>query len=180
MENLLQAFNAAMPFEEYVLELGEQKTLHDLHYKRAGVDGLQLPPFKALKILVITEPWCGDSTAILPVLQKLFAGHDVEFRIALRDENPELMDRFLTNGGRAIPVILILDEKGELLMRFGPRPQKVQAIFEQYRRDINEGRIERKEVSRKIRNFYSRDRGKAILEEFLPQLKKALEKYDTK
>ncbi len=180
MENLLQAFNAAMSFEEYALELGEQKALHDHHYKKAQTEGVTLPEFPPVKILVITEPWCGDSTAILPVLQKLFAGKPVEFRIALRDENPELMNRFLTNGGKAIPVIIILDEKGEMLMRFGPRPQKVQAIFEQYRQDINAGRIEKKEVSRKIRNFYARDRGKAVLEEFVPQFIEALEKYDAK
>ncbi len=180
MENLLPAFNAAMSLEEYVGEPGEQKALHDHHYKKARTDGVVLPEFPPLGMLVITEPWCGDSTAILPVLQKLFAGRPVEIRIAPRDENPELMDRFLTNGGRAIPVIIILDEKGEMLMRFGPRPRKVQAIFEQYRRDINEGRVEKKEVTRKIRNFYARDRGKAVLEEFVPQFIKALEKYDAK
>lgn len=158
--------------DEYMELLGDQKKLHDLHYKKVVIDD-DLPAHGPLKILIITETWCGDSVAIIPVLTKIFEERSVEFRVALRDENDELMAQFLTNGGKAIPIILILDEAGTLLMRFGPRPKKVQAIFEEHRADIEAGKIERKEVSRKIRSFYARDRGQAIKDEFLAALKKA-------
>jgi len=107
-------------------------------------------------------------------LIKIFENSNPEIRVALRDKNPELIDQFLTNGGRAIPIILVLDEAGNLILKFGPRPQKSQAIFEEYRQDIADGVIERKEVSRKIRTFYSKDRGKAISEEFITRLNESL------
>ncbi|RMH61497.1 MAG: thioredoxin family protein [Calditrichaeota bacterium] len=175
MINLKQEFEKAVPIEVYKTYLGEQRALHDLHYKRAEISADALPEnLPPLRILIITEPWCGDSTAIVPVLQKLFEGRDVVMRVAFRDENPELMDQFLTNGGRSIPVILILDEQGRLRMRFGPRPQKAQAVFEQYKPLFEEGKMERKEISKKIRAFYSKDRGRAIVEEFTTKLASVL------
>ncbi len=173
--NLLHEFEKALSLEEYLPLLGDQKTLHDLHYKRVDLSETHCPEkVPPLKILVLTEPWCGDSTAILPVLLKFFENKQAEFRIALRDENPELMEKFLTNGGKAIPIVLVLNQKGDFLMRFGPRPQAAQQIFEAYREDINQGKIERMAVMKKIRSFYSKDRGKTILSEFCQQLSQVI------
>lgn len=171
--NFLNDFEKALSENEYIALLGEQHKLHQLHYKKAEIIG-NLPDIKNLKILIITEPWCGDSTAILPVLLRTFEGKSAEIKIALRDENPELMDRFLTNGGRAIPIVLVLDKAGNLLMKFGPRPQKSQSIFEGYRQDIVDGSIEIKDIMLKIRTFYSKDRGKSISEEFINLLNESV------
>jgi hypothetical protein len=171
--NLSADFERAIPLVEYKKLLGDHADLYALHHKKAL---RETPPFdtSGLKILVLTEPWCGDSSAVLPVIEKLFQDHDVEIRILLRDQNPELMDQFLTHGGRSIPVFLFLDGQGQFLTRFGPRPSAAQAIFERHREDIKAGRIERSEVSRKIRNFYARDRGQAIISEVIAGLKTVL------
>jgi thiol-disulfide isomerase/thioredoxin len=163
--NLQKEFEQAMTLAEYNETLGEQSALHDLHYKKAVIN-FEVPQNLNLNILVITEPWCGDSTAIIPVIEKLFADTNVEIRMVHRDENPELMDRFLTNGARAIPVFIMLDKKGNYISRFGSRPSKAKAIFESYRKDILEGKIEKPEVTKKIRTFYAKDRGRAILNDF--------------
>ena len=48
--------------------------------------------------LVITEAWCGDSAQLLPVLNHLQkAVSNMDIRVVWRDENIQLMDRFLTN-----------------------------------------------------------------------------------
>jgi hypothetical protein len=75
--------------------------------------------------LVITEPWCGDSAQNLPVLQRLAElAPSVEFRIALRDEDTQLIDRFLTNGARSIPKLIAFDPTNEAVrFMWGPRPQ---------------------------------------------------------
>ncbi len=96
-------FNRAMEVSEYKKLLGDQESVHDLHYKKAELPEI-IKLLKPLKMLVITEPWCGDSTAILPVILKFFESQPVKIRIALRDKNPELMEQFLTKGGRAIPI----------------------------------------------------------------------------
>ncbi|MGD9489813.1 MAG: thioredoxin family protein [Calditrichaceae bacterium] len=168
--NLLKEFNESLTIDEYENFLGDQLPLHQLHYGKADTGEYLTEDIPELKLLVITEPWCGDSTAILPVLLKLFEDKPVEFRVALRDQNTDLIDRFLTRGGRAIPIILILDSDGEFLTRFGPRPKNVQEIYELYRPDIQSGKIEKIEVSKKIRNFYAKDRGKSILDEFTHML----------
>lgn len=174
--NLLNEFERGLTIESYKKLLNDQLRVHNLHYDRAQIDSDALSGIPPLKILVITEPWCGDSTAILPVIQKLFEDHDTEIRVLLRDQNPELIDRFLTNGARAIPILLILDAKGNFLAKYGPRPETAQAIFEAHRDDINSGKIEKSKVIRKIRTFYSKDRGKTILNSFLNSLGQTIRK----
>ena len=171
--NYLSEFNKGVDINEYKQLLGDQLAVHDLHYKKVVIaDDLNLPD--NLKILVLTEPWCGDSTAILPVLQKLFEKSNVKIRILRRDDNLELMNQFLTIGGRAIPIILILDKDGNYLSRFGPRPVEAGKIFDAYRDAIQKGKIEKSEVMRKIRTFYSKDRGKAILDDFIQVLNESI------
>ena len=149
----------------------EQKTLHKAHDRRADIaeykeklKGFSTP----VRILVITEPWCGDSAATLPVILKLIDGLDtIEIRFLYRDENPDLMDKYLTNGVRAIPKFIFMDGYFNELATWGPRPKAAQDIFESHREQIKTGEIEKSDVIRKIRNFYPRDRGQATAEEFV-------------
>src|SRR5580692_605838 len=49
--------------------------------------------------LVLTEGWCGDAAQSLPVIHALAELNPlISLRLLLRDENLELMDRYLTNG----------------------------------------------------------------------------------
>ena len=72
-----------------------------------------------LLFLVLTESWCGDASPSLPVMNKIAElNPNIEFKIILRDENPELMDAFLTNGARSIPKLIILDKtKNQIFVR---------------------------------------------------------------
>ena len=46
--------------------------------------------------LVLTESWCGDASPSLPVMNKLAElTPNLDLKIVLRDEHPELMDLFL-------------------------------------------------------------------------------------
>ncbi|WP_456443433.1 thioredoxin family protein [Caldithrix abyssi] len=179
MKNLTDYFEKALLLKTYLSYLGDQRALHELHYRRAQVGDFLPISLPELKILVITEPWCGDSTAILPVLQKFFENKPAEIRIALRDEQPKLMDLFLTNGARAIPIVVVLDKDGRYLFRFGPRPEAARQIFENYRPLINQGKIEKVEVLKKIRQFYAKDQGRAILTELVEKLTTADHKNET-
>ena len=59
--------------------------------------------------LVLAESWCGDAAQILPVIYKMSAvSNALQLKIVLRDDNDLLMQQFLTNGGKAIPKIIIL------------------------------------------------------------------------
>ena len=166
---LKEYFQKGLTPEQYAQLLGEQKELHELHYRRAEISDEAVAALRGRKprrVLVITEPWCGDSLAILPVVLKLFDQADSsDIRIVLRDRNPELIDRYLTRGGRAIPIIILLDEAYNERFHWGPRPAAAQAIFDEHREEITAGRIDRSEIIKRIRNFYGRDRGQSIVEE---------------
>jgi hypothetical protein len=60
------------------------------------------------KILAIAEAWCGDVYRELPTVARIADATGMSLRIFLRDENPDIMDEFLSNGGksRAIPVFV--------------------------------------------------------------------------
>lgn len=114
--------------------------------------------------LAVTEPWCGDSAQCLPhftVLAEMRA--DIELRVLLRDENPEVMDRFLTDGKRSIPVVAALDPDGREIFRWGPRPAAAQAVFDQAKA---EGK-EKPDLLERLHLFYGRNRGQALEEELI-------------
>ena len=81
---------------------------------------------EAITWLLITESWCGDAAHVMPVINKIAElNENINLRIVLRDENPELMDAFLTNGGRAIPKLIVIDDAtGDVLNTYGPRPSE--------------------------------------------------------
>lgn len=89
-----------------------------------------------LHFLTITEDWCGDAMMINPVIRKLAEAANIEVRVALRDADTDLIDRHLTNGGRAIPMILIFNDQGEFIGKWGPRAPKAQQIVDEVRASL--------------------------------------------
>lgn len=117
--------------------------------------------------MVLTETWCGDSAQILPYLAAMADINSlIQMRILYRDENPDLMDRFLTNGKRSIPKILILNKDGSLLNEWGPRPSTASRIFSQ---SISAGEP-KTTAQKKLHQWYAHNRGRQIEEEFLRTL----------
>ena len=93
---------------------------------------------KKYRWLVLTESWCGDAAHSLPVMNKIAeASENIELNVVLRDENEALMDRFLTNGGRSIPKLIILDaETDEVITSWGPRPSEATKMVEDQKRQF--------------------------------------------
>jgi hypothetical protein len=57
--------------------------------------------------LVITEAWCGDAAQNNPVIAKIAEiNPNIELKFILRDENPDVIDAYLTNSGRSIPKLI--------------------------------------------------------------------------
>ncbi len=85
--------------------------------------------------IVIAESWCGDAAQILPVINKMAtASNKISLRIVLRDDNKELMDKFLTNGTKSIPKLIIIDkESNNVIADFGPRPIGAKQLILDYK-----------------------------------------------
>ncbi len=118
--------------------------------------------------LTITESWCGDAGQNIPVLNKLAEQNEnIDLRLVLRDENLDLMDQFLTNGGRAIPIVIILNaDTLEIEAVWGPRPKPVQDYYWQKR---NEGLVY-DDFSKDIHLWYAKDKGQTMQKEFVELL----------
>jgi hypothetical protein len=109
--------------------------------------------------MVLTEPWCGDSAQCLPCLAVLAdAAPGVDLRLLLRDENLDIMDQFLTDGKRSIPVLVGLDADGGELLRWGPRPAAAQDVVDMAK---SEG-LAKPDLLERLHLWYGRDRGRHI------------------
>ena len=84
-----------------------------------------------LRWVILTEAWCGDAAQIVPVLHKIADKRLIRMELILRDEHPEIADKYLFNETRSIPRLICFDtETGEELGVWGPRPQEAQEIVE--------------------------------------------------
>lgn len=115
--------------------------------------------------LVLTEGWCGDAAQNLPFIHKMaLINPNIRLRLILRDENPDLMDRFLTNGGRSIPKLIALDQDLNVLGSWGPRPEPMQKEFLENR--ITQERTGQ-EFTEYMHLWYAKDKGITLQNEFL-------------
>ncbi|WP_115461010.1 thioredoxin family protein [Winogradskyella aurantiaca] len=118
--------------------------------------------------LVISESWCGDAAHVIPVLKKVAdINPNINLRIVLRDDNPELMDQFLTNGGRSIPKLIILDEAHNVVDTYGPRPSTATEMVMAYKEAHGALTPEFKED---LQRWYNKDKGQTIIADLVKVL----------
>lgn len=118
--------------------------------------------------LVLTEGWCGDAAQNLPVLNKIAEENEnVDLKLVLRDENLELMDAFLTNGGRSIPKLIALDENKNVLFTWGPRPSVATKMITDYKEQ--NGVVDAK-IKEDLQRWYNKDKGINVQEDLISLL----------
>ncbi|ASS48389.1 MAG: hypothetical protein A3D31_08505 [Candidatus Fluviicola riflensis] len=118
--------------------------------------------------LIITEPWCGDASHIVPFLQMIADLNPlITVDYELRDQEPFQINDYLTNGGKAIPKLIIRNQTGNDLATWGPRPAECQVL---YRKLLDEkADLETFKVS--LQKWYNDNKGKDIQEEISNILK---------
>ena len=116
--------------------------------------------------LVLSEGWCGDAAQILPVIYKMAElTNQIELKIALRDDNDALMQHFLTNGGKAIPKLFILDsDTSEIIADWGPRPNGAKQLILDYK--ATHGVID-ETAKVELQKWYLHDKGISIQNEIM-------------
>lgn len=107
--------------------------------------------------LVLTESWCGDAAQTLPIINKIAElNPNIDLKIVLRDENEELMDQFLTNGGRSIPKLIALDSNKDVVNSWGPRPSIATKMVNDYK--LEHGQLDA-EFKKDLQVWYNKDKG---------------------
>lgn len=120
---------------------------------------------KGFTFLVIAEGWCGDAAQILPIINKVAEASDkIDFRIVLRDENEDLMNKYLTNGSKSIPKVLILDQENNVMDSWGPRPSVASKMVVDYKA-LN-GSLD-DEFKKNLQIWYNQDKGNNTQDELI-------------
>ncbi|CEN36779.1 thioredoxin family protein [Capnocytophaga cynodegmi] len=120
---------------------------------------------KSVTFLIITETWCGDAAQIVPVINKIAElNPKITVKLVFRDENEELMNLFLTNGGKAIPIVVILDLEDNVLASWGSRPSIATKMVEDYKAEHGKLSTEFKE---ELQKWYNQDKGNNIIDDFI-------------
>lgn len=160
-------WDKALDFENFVASCKvEHCGLWQAVYRLARVPPwavAAVPAGAVRRLLVIAEDWCGDASNTVPIVAKFAAlVPGFELRIIERDANPEVMDQYLTNGARSIPIVIALDQDFREVGHWGPRPSELQAWVM-----ANRPTLPKSELYPRIRKWYARDRGETTLREVL-------------
>lgn len=135
--NLDEWFQRGYSAQEYVDSMDEHQDDFIHIYEQFNVDSGDYPLFQSfqkrdLRAVIITEDWCGDAMLNIPIFLNLAEASHIQTRFLFRDENPELMDQYLTNEhSRSIPKIIIISSKGEEITHWGPRAPELQQFIDE-------------------------------------------------
>ena len=160
-----ERFEQGMTFQQYLDQMGTNKEtftkfLSEIKIRPEDKEALAKLG-KKLKVMVITEDWCGDALYNVPVLAKLVEGTpNIELRVFLRDKNADLMDQYLNQGMfRSIPVFAFFDENMNEVARLLERPAKITEQLEkkmlEVRRSMRAENLEqwRQDVAGEVRTL---------------------------
>jgi hypothetical protein len=116
--------------------------------------------------LVLSEAWCGDASQNVPVMAALAkALPNIDLKIVLRDEHPALMAHFLTNGGKAIPKLIVIDPATQqVLAHWGPRPQEAQNLVMEMKKNPN---VDHHALATEVFKWYAKDKGVSTVAELV-------------
>lgn len=120
--------------------------------------------------LLITESWCGDAAQSTPMIHKMAElSENIDLQVVLRDENDTLMNQFLTNGNKAIPKLIVIDNETEQVVSdWGPRPKTATKMVNDYKKEHGGLDAEFKED---LQKWYNKNKGIDTLEDLLMLLK---------
>jgi thioredoxin family protein len=128
-----ERFEQGMTIQQYQAQMTQNQEPFTANIAKTAPRPEDLAFFQALpasiNTLVITEDWCGDALANVPVLAKLAAETGkLNLRVFLRDQNLDLADQYLKEGKyRSVPVFVFFDQEMRELGHFIERPARVTA-----------------------------------------------------
>ncbi len=133
-------------------------------------------PKAAVKVLALSESWCGDCVENLPILCKLESLYSfMQVFIFPRDQNLDIMDQYLTDGVRVIPVFVFFDEKNEEIGTFVERPKGAHDFMEKARQALSALSPEaRKRGMYKARSDLRRKYKEGLRDETVSEIKEIL------
>ena len=128
-----ERFEQGMTLEQYKAQMTQNREAFAANEAAAAVRPEDIAFFndlsETINALIITEDWCGDALANVPVLAKLAEQTGkLNLRLFLRDQNLDLADQYLKEGKyRSVPVFVFFDQQMRELGHFIERPAQATA-----------------------------------------------------
>lgn len=88
-----------------------------------------------LRVLILAADWCGDVVRNIPVVFRALEKAGMETEVLVMEQHLDVMDQFLTMGGRSVPVVIFTDTGGHVLGQWGPRPEHVQRFMIEFKKE---------------------------------------------
>ncbi len=164
------AWEQGISWEHYLGEdIQRHRALWEGVYRRSVVPSWALDAAlelgRELKLLVLTEDWCGDAANTVPMIARFAElAPRIEMRLLKRDEHLELIDLYRSGESRSIPLAVVLDAAFIPVGRWGPRPRELQQFVIREKRACIRPNAD---IYRDVRGWYARDRGATTLRELL-------------
>ncbi len=116
--------------------------------------------------IILSESWCGDGAQNIPVIAKIAAlSANIKLKIIFRDENPEIMDAFLTNGSRSVPKLICINSENKVIVGiWGPRPAMIQQMVKEYKAQYPDN--SHAEFVKNLHLWYAKDKGESLQKDF--------------
>ncbi len=123
--------------------------------------------------ITITEPWCGDAAHSVPfihLISELSPLINAEYE--LRDSPPFRIEKYLSNGSKSIPVLIVKNQHGDDIFTWGSRPAEAELL----RNDLISRKTDPEEIRTALQQWYNKDKGHSLQKELL----ELLNKYDNR
>lgn len=148
-------------------ELGLQRMERVL--KTFKVDDALLQALKSKsfsgKVLIISEPWCGDASATVPAVAKFFEAAGIAVRVFLRDADPSLINQFLVNGTQSIPIVILLRDDFQTIAHWGPRPRFGTILLQKFKQNPED--YPQEKFYNDLQIYYAKNQGKDAIQEII-------------
>ncbi len=128
-----ERFQQGMTFAAYRAQMTRNQDRFDENTRLLHIADDDREFFRSLpqpvRVLVITEDWCGDAINNLPIIGRLAEDNNrMDVRVFLRDQNPDLINAYLKDGlHQSIPVFVVFDSDMHELGHFIERPARITA-----------------------------------------------------
>jgi len=124
-------FEQGLRYADFLAQATVNRDKFEQYYKDSPLTADDISFFKKAfalpngpaKILALAEAWCGDVYRELPTVARISEATGADLRVFLRDQNPDIMDEYLSNEGksRAIPVFIFYTKETRYITHFTER-----------------------------------------------------------
>jgi len=133
-------FDAGMTYDEYKAQMTRNREKFEENERTVQLPAAEIDAIKKgpkLKVLVLTEDWCGDALANVPIIGRLAKETGrFDVRVFLRDQNDDLMAHYMNGEFKSIPVVAFFDDSFREVGRWIERPATVTARRTKRRAEI--------------------------------------------